>query len=371
MPYSTLDPWKFEFITSWESVFSPEFQNRWLKFVNEAVNSHPFFHPSVSAAWLKTYRPLRHLQPLFIVAKSSDMEVFLPLVLWTRDYKHLWCKLLIPVGYSDYDYCEPLVVGKSSELNWSAIWDVLLGALSTQVAASVDKIIIPGIRGGAEGRVGVNIGEPCAYLDLFSVATSGDVLDFLKPSHKRPLERRLRRLTELGEISLHVYSQSDPHEAEKALEVFLAHHRKRWPNAYKAPHFHTNLLHAALETGLLHFSELRVGVNRPLCWQLSLVWQRTYYAYQIAFDPEFAKFSPGQVCLLFCLRDAKSKGFQNFDHLRGDEAYKSGWATGKRELFDVTLAGSRPLATARHYLACILRRVGSPKVDAVTPPSAV
>ena len=91
-------PYNFEWITDWDTIYSQEFQEQWLKWHETAVNSHVFFHPGLCMAWLETYKAFRNLKPLFCIAKYEHTTVFLPLVLWKKIGKmHFkkWLYLLV------------------------------------------------------------------------------------------------------------------------------------------------------------------------------------------------------------------------------------------------------------------------------------
>lgn len=342
---------QFEWVETWEDVCSPLFVEQWKRWVETADNSHVFSHPELALAWIATYRSLWNMSPRFLIARSEGMEVFFPLVVWTRNAKHLWQRLLVPVGYADFDYCEPLLVGGLQNNSWAEIWRMLKAEIIRHLGNEVDQVDIPGIRQEIGDRDSATLGESCAYLDLNGIPEGGDILELLKRSHRQPLERRLRRLQEMGGVTLHVYEESEQKELARGLGSFLQHHRRRWPNAYKAPNLHDRLVNAAMRAGLLHFAELRLVTGQAICWQIGFIWRGTYYAYQFVYDPEFAKLSPGQVCLLFCIRDSCKRGLKTFDHLRGEEAYKSGWASGQVRLLNIRICGSRSFLRLRSWLA--------------------
>jgi CelD/BcsL family acetyltransferase involved in cellulose biosynthesis len=52
----------------------------------------------------------------------------------------------------------------------------------------------------------------------------------------------------------------------------------------------------------------------------------TYSLFQLAYHPEYARYSPGKAALAIALRDAVQSGFTTFDFLRGDEDYKASYA---------------------------------------------
>jgi CelD/BcsL family acetyltransferase involved in cellulose biosynthesis len=149
----------------------------------------------------------------------------------------------------------------------------------------------------------------------------------LKKALRGDVGRQKRRFSLLGEVNCRIYQGGETEQAVRALPVFLKTHAQRWPAAYKAPGFHERLVRAGLAANLLHFSELQVN-GRPCSWHLGFVWKGRFYYHLPAIDSEFAAYSPGKLHLLSCVQDAIRMRLKVFDFLRGDEAYKSGWANG-------------------------------------------
>jgi hypothetical protein len=103
-------------------VFSDAFQADWLRAADEAFTSHVFFHPALAKVWIETYKHLQDIRPRFLLARSPAGSAILPLVLWRRNWKNAWHRLLVPVGYSDYDYHDPLATGDPVAFDWRSFW---------------------------------------------------------------------------------------------------------------------------------------------------------------------------------------------------------------------------------------------------------
>jgi hypothetical protein len=116
--------WKFHWLTRWEEIWDEGFVRQWQAWLDESPSAHVFFHPAMVKAWMETYLPLRDLLPCFLIAESAAHIVFFPLVFWRRNWKNAFQKLLIPVGYSDYDYHDPIVVGLKTEesIGMNSFW---------------------------------------------------------------------------------------------------------------------------------------------------------------------------------------------------------------------------------------------------------
>ncbi len=131
-------------------------------------------------------------------------------------------------------------------------------------------------------------------------------------------------MKETGELTFVVFSSVMVQEALQELTPFLTAHRRRWPGAYKAPHFHENVVLQGLASGVLHFSALRLK-GRTVAWHLGFTYRDRFYYYMPAYEKEFEHFSPGKILLLKCAEDAIARKLTVFDYLRGEENYKAEW----------------------------------------------
>jgi CelD/BcsL family acetyltransferase involved in cellulose biosynthesis len=79
---------------------------------------------------------------------------------------------------------------------------------------------------------------------------------------------------------------------------------------------------------------------------------RSIWDYAKAFDPAYAKLSPGSMLLSAIVDYGHAKGYREYDFLRGAEPYKLKWATGVRQTFHLQAwhAGLRSRALALVYL---------------------
>lgn len=316
--------WTFERITDWGKIWSDDFLVQWNAWMDQSWSSHVFFHPSLVKAWVETYIPLWNISPLFLIARHGDMTVFLPLVLWQRNWKNAFLREIIPVGYSDFDYHDPIIIGKREVFEQDNFWSSLFEELDL-FGLGYDVINITGIRTEFAGT-GPNWHEDeiCPYCNISGFKIPEEFLPTLKQSLRGDLRRQTRRLQEQGELTYHVYSPDDLAESLAILPEFLAFHAKRWPNAYKAPHFHENLLRRGLKEGIVHFSELRLD-GTAISWHLGFVDRDRFYYYLPAINPAFSKLSPGKVHLIRSVEEAIRLKLSVYDHLRGEESYKSGW----------------------------------------------
>lgn len=297
----------------------------WLDHLMKAEVSHVFYHPQLMKAWMDTYRPLRDLTPITIVATNSDgNKALLPLVLWKHNWKQGWVRSIVPVGYSDYDYHDPLFMRKPSEAELETFWTELLCFLKPYKA---DEVALNDMRTEVTGGAGGwKEGDICPNKNLEGMATEEDLLAFFSTNQRGDIRRQMRRLGEMGELTMREYASADE-VPEELWTQFMESHRRKWPNAYKAPGFHRRLLDSCSADGPVHFSALMVG-DTAVAWHLGFEFRGVYYYYMPCGNADYQRQSPVKVHLYHLMARAIRKGCQNFDHLRGDEAYKDGWSDG-------------------------------------------
>jgi CelD/BcsL family acetyltransferase involved in cellulose biosynthesis len=318
--------WQFEWITDWDRVWSEDFVSRWHRWIQESPTSHVFFHPAVVRAWVETYLPLRHMEPRFLVATREDCTVFLPMVLWRKNWKNAFQRLLIPVGYSDHDYHDPLIVGRNDKEIWRDYWEGFVAEVGRTRREEYDRVDLSGIHETvACFDAFVDQGVVCPWRDLRGFKDGDAFLASLSKKLRGDIRRHERQIRELGEITWRVFASEDVDIAEQAVLEFRAVHTERWPRAYKAPRVFRNLIHYGLPVGVVYFSILQAG-GSTMAWRLGFLDQRRFYAYMQAQRPQYAAFSPSKVLLYYTVKDAIARGLQVFDHLLGDESYKTGWA---------------------------------------------
>ena len=118
-------------------------------------------------------------------------------------------------------------------------------------------------------------------------------------------------------------------------DSFLEEHRHRWPNAYKAPLFHRHLIEQGLIDGLVHFSSLNID-NQPIAWHLGFSYRKRFYYYMPAGNNIFANYSPVKIHLYYLIKWSIEQEYKLYDHLKGDENYKTGWSNGYQYVNSLT-----------------------------------
>jgi len=104
--------------------------------------------------------------------------------------------------------------------------------------------------------------------------------------------------------------------------------------------FHRDMAALALERGWLRLYQLKVA-DQIVAVQHCFHYHGVFYDYQKGFDPDWGKYSPGQVLQAHAVREAIAEGASEFDMLREGEAYKFTWTDQARVDHHLLLSGSQ------------------------------
>ncbi|KJS08356.1 MAG: hypothetical protein VR73_05920 [Gammaproteobacteria bacterium BRH_c0] len=352
--------WNLQLLTTWEKVCSPDFISQWQSVIDKSPDAHVFFHPVLVNLWLKTYRPLRDIKPLFVHATCGEQQVIFPLVLWKRNWKNGFMRVIVPAGHSDFDYHDPIFMHTPTHEEIQSFYCELKEVLDNSIY--YDQIFFDGLhKAYVPVFMKVMHREGCLSSSLQDAPIKEHLVLPAQKSQARSVLRRLKRLQEKGKVTFCRYDFTKIDAARSSFEVMLPMHMKRWPNAYKAPGFHRNLLDFGLESGLLDFVEMSFQ-GKPIAWQISFLFKNRYSLYMPTVDEAYYKFSAGYLMKGYALGEAKKDGFTISDHLRGAEGYKDSWGGDITYIFDVQFDSNRISSKARRWVFNVLARIKSIRV---------
>lgn len=328
--------WTFTAHENWNEIYSQDFRSEWELLLSISPTAHVFFTPVLIDIWTETYRPIRKLSPLFIKGKEGDNEVFFPLVIWEKNWKNAFQKVIVPAGYSDYDYHDPIF--KFLPENIPAFWEEVTAFLLKHY--KVDAIEFLGIR-HMEDLPGWTIDDTCPYLDLRDVHNTEELMSTFPHTLRKDIRRKIRHVEELGKLEMKEYFTWE--EAEEPFHTFMQIHAEKWPKSYKAPYFHENLLKKGLPCGIVHFTTLNLN-DKPIAWNLGFEYNGIFHYYMATSDQGLNKYSPSKLHLFYLVNRAVEIGLHTYDHLKGEETYKSGWSSGTRYVYKKYKLSGLPLS---------------------------
>lgn len=296
----------------------PEWWGLWER--SEAAT--PFQSPAWLLPWWRSFRP----GGLFVVAVRRHGELVGLAPLYREVGPH--GRRLLPIGISASDYLDVLIDPAHRREVAAAIVRVL--------AASEDEW----------DSVHLEDLRPCA--DAFALSPSPGwheergqqsacpVLQ-LRGSEEGParrLKKSRRRAERRGDVRV---VAADAGLVAPLIETLIALHRERWASRgepgvladRRAQAFHREAapgLHAA---GVLRLYGLEIA-GQFVGAYYGFAHRGRAYGYLSGFDPDFCFESPGSLLLDHAIRQARREGCQEFDFLRGREAYKYAWGAVDR-----------------------------------------
>jgi CelD/BcsL family acetyltransferase involved in cellulose biosynthesis len=172
-------------------------------------------------------------------------------------------------------------------------------------------------------------------------------------------KRRRKQLAALGEYSVETARTRE--ELEAVMDDVFRLHVARWAGRPDGTELGTAQGQAFAREATLALAEadiprivfLRIG-GEPVAFFYYMALEGTMYLYRLAFDPEYAKYSPGLVNALDALEIACDEGLTRIEFLGGGERYKMQLADRVEPLYQ-GLAVSRGLP-GRAYVTA--RRAG-------------
>lgn len=148
------------------------------------------------------------------------------------------------------------------------------------------------------------------------------------------IESAAKRAAILGQVRYETASQNT---FDAVMNFLLRFHHARWGNPSEAlsnpaDAFHREAALAMLDRGTLRLQSLTIS-GRIAAVLYAFVHQRRGYFYLMAFDPAFAKISPGVLLMAHAIKELICEGVTGCEFLRGREAFKYRWAVTERPTY--------------------------------------
>jgi CelD/BcsL family acetyltransferase involved in cellulose biosynthesis len=141
---------------------------------------------------------------------------------------------------------------------------------------------------------------------------------------------------------------------EAAIAAFTAVYARSWKEPEPFPEMNAATIRAAAELGVLRLGLLHVG-EQAIAAQIWVIEGRRAGVLKLAHDAQYKAHSPGTVLTALMVRALlEADHVSELDFGRGDDSYKSRWATRRRQRIGLLIADPRRArgvsALARHAL---------------------
>lgn len=183
----------------------------------------------------------------------------------------------------------------------------------------------------------------------------------------REIEQKTRRLTRQFDWCTNVCS---PKEVPDGLAILFDLHARRWHSRgisgaftdTAKREFYLDVCGAFARRGWLRLHIMRVN-GAPAAALLCFKFGETYTSMQNGFDPQWSKFSVGQILLTKVVEQAVAERCTTLDFLRGPEPYKYDWGAVNRSTMRIEVR-RRTLANRILRLAAAIRGSSTANTEA-------
>jgi CelD/BcsL family acetyltransferase involved in cellulose biosynthesis len=337
--------WEIKTYESWAEVDDPKFISEWELLINTSAISHIFVHPKIIKTWTDIYRQMWDISPLYILAKCEGVTVFFPLIIWRKNWKSAAMKVVIPAGYKDFDYHDPIINKNISDSMIASFYDAVNQNLFLNKTVDYDEVDLFGIQFRGSNN-NWEEEESCPYADLTKYNDFDDFSSQISKKLLKDIQRSRRMLSELGSLNFHVYKENELQDAINILPLVLENHKNKWPNLIINTRLYELLIKNSIPSGLIHFSEIRIG-DKPISWHLCFRYKQKNYGYMQVYLPEYSKYSLGKVHLLSIIEDCFNDGVKIFDFMRGSEEYKNLWTNSDKIVYEYRHFSKRPMSIVK------------------------
>jgi CelD/BcsL family acetyltransferase involved in cellulose biosynthesis len=290
----------------------------------QTSESTPFQTPAWLIPWWKYFGNGKLTIP--VLCQGKKLKGMLPF--YIRNGRNAGKITATILGMGNSDYLDGLVENRSEEIT-DYLFETFMNARSEWDLLDIDDLpqstpLIRSIRkqGGVlkQSSEGMMINLP---------RNPDEFLARLQSQHRYKIRKAVRSLTNLGDLELEYAEQSQlPEFLNDLVRLHSATWKMRNQNGVLSGNrivcFHKEVISRSQEKGLLGLFRLKCG-EKTISIVYGFIKKPTFYSYLGGFDPEFARYSPGGVILLYVIFELIRKGFREFDFLKGSEPYKRMW----------------------------------------------
>ena len=248
------------------------------------------------------------------------------------------------------DYCDAITENKRRE----ELYEYLLNYLRKNYP-EIKKIELINIKSSSPtlnflSRLAPEYGFSCSCTEtevapLLGLPSSyDDYMKSLSKKNRHELRRKLRRMESLEGVK--ITKITDTKELQSSLEAFITLHKKGssskakfWERKGMSDFFreitHRFSLQKWVELNFISYEE------RIMAALLNFSYSEEIYFYNVAFNREFAWYSPGLFLFNHCIKQAISEGKRKVDFLRGREEYKYYFGARESKIVQLTLTPAK------------------------------
>ena len=206
------------------------------------------------------------------------------------------------------------------------------------------------------------LGHSCIYIDL------PDNYEMFLMSLGKHTRRNLRKATREAEdkFNIKVTVDTDVKNVKKNVETIFFLHELRFSSKSKSlsnfsgnkiREFHYQVAERLAKKNRLRFYFLK-HENNPLACLYTFRYKETLFCYQSGFDPQWGKWSLGDVIFRGAIEDCIKQSLHEFNFLIGDHEYKKHWSKKTRETEHILIMNKKIKVNLLYFLMVLRKRLG-------------
>ncbi len=314
-------------------------QETWNTLFHSSKQNHPFLSYDWISSWWECFSEDNSLEILLVKEENGNPVGIAPLMVQKN-------ALYFIASEEVSDYCDFVVEkGRHEEF-----FKNVLNHIQT-THPDIEKIDLKNIKSTSPSqdilpRMASEWGysSSCTEIEVAPLlelpSSYEDYLGSLSKKKRHELRRKLRRMESLEGIR--VEKIADTKNLPASIDEFIALHKRRSPskaNFWKKKNM-TDFFHGmARRFSLKGWVEMNVLFleDRMLAVLLNFSFLDRIYFYNVAFNKDFARYSPGIYLFNHSIQDAISTGKKSVDFLRGREVYKYYFGAEDSKIFRLVL----------------------------------
>ena len=331
-------------------------RDAWVSLLDDISDpSASFLNPGWAIEWWKQFGGEGKLSVLLLM-NDGQLVGIAPLAIWRWPFAASPLRVLRFVGNGKSDHLDICIRPEFRTLGLPILCDYIRQRLRWHAADFLDIPEDSPNLDAMQSELGAKMHPTvllraivCPYLRLGSKSWPDFYAGQRSKSTRKDLERRRRRLAELGQLEFRRHERPD--DILLVFPKLFDLYERRWKDKFLSSSFagqrerefypamaldfarqgHLDLITLQLNEKLLAFS-LGVTHNKGFTWLIT------------AHDPEYSKYFPGQQLLVYLLQSVFERGdIAEFDFTRGEEEYKYKWADSERRNMRLLVARPSPL----------------------------
>jgi CelD/BcsL family acetyltransferase involved in cellulose biosynthesis len=321
-----------------------DFETGWDELLSKSLDNHPFLTYEWLTSWRKHFGKEKELR-LFTARSEGAISLAIPVMYSPRrvfgikhskiefaatpesDY-HVFLVTSFQEASRAVDELIESMMEDSTDADCVEFKDVPENSLTSRLLEKVNREGLGGSR---------SITNSCPYIPL--PKNYELYLQSLGPNMRRNLKVWERQA--LRDYTVEFVRYDKIGTAEEAMKSLFELHQKRqrakgnWGSFSDSIHrnFHTDVANAFAEKGWLALFFLTFN-GKPVSTVYAYEYNKKLYAYLCGFDPEYARYRPGNLAFNNLIKYGIEKELKELDFLRGGEEYKTRWGAMVRNNFE-------------------------------------